>query len=55
MKLFNTIDTTFENFDSTVRGYLSKTFNNLGLNYSSSNIFGVIFEGIKGISQNIMF
>lgn len=55
MKLFDTLSTTFDNFDNTVRNYLSKTFNNLGLNYSSSQIFGVIFDGMKGIMQNIMF
>ena len=55
MKLFDIIDTTFENFDATVRNYLSKTFNDLGLNYSSSQIFGTIFDGMKGIMQNIMF
>ena len=55
MKLFNVIDTTFENFDSTVRNYLSKTFDDLGLNYTSSQIFGVVFDGMKGIMQNVMF
>lgn len=55
MKLFNIIDTTFENFDSTVKNYLSKTFNDLGMNYSSSQIFGVVFNGMKGIMQNVMF
>lgn len=55
MKLFSIMQTAFDNFDSTVRQYLSKTFNNLGLQYSHSQIFGVIFDGIKGIMQNIMF
>ena len=55
MKLFNIIDTTFENFDSTVKNYLSKTFNDLGMNYSSNQIFGIVFNGIKGIMQNVMF
>ena len=55
MKLFNVIDTAFENFDNTVRNYLSKTFDDLGLNYTSSQIFGVIFDGMKGIMQNVMF
>lgn len=55
MKLFKLIDTTFDNFDNTVRQYLSKTFNNLGREYSHSQIFGVIYDGIKGIMQNIMF
>lgn len=55
MKLFNIIDTTFENFDSTVRNYLSKTFDDLGINYTSSQIFGVVYNGIKGVMQNVMF
>lgn len=55
MKLFKILDTTFENFDNTVRNYLSKTFNDLGLNYTSNQIFGVIFDGIKGVMQNALF
>ena len=55
MKLFNVIDTSFEKFDETVRRYLSKTFNNLGLEYTHTQIFGVIYDGMKGIMQNIMF
>lgn len=55
MKLFKVMETTFDNFDSTVRTYLSKVFNSLGMQYSSSQIFGVIFDGIKGVMQNIMF
>ena len=55
MKLFNILDTTFDNFDNTVRNYLSKTFNDLGLNYTPNQIFGVIYEGIKGVMQNALF
>ena len=55
MKLFNVMDTSFEKFDDTVRRYLAKTFNNLGLEYTHTQIFGVIFDGMKGIMQNIMF
>ena len=55
MKLFKVIQTSFENFDKSVRDYLSKTFNNLGLEYTHNQIFGVIFDGIKGIMQNVMF
>ena len=55
MKLFTTYQTMFNNFDQTVRSYLSKTLNNLGLQYSHSQIFGVIFDGIKGIMQNMLF
>lgn len=55
MKLFEIMDTAFNNFDKTVRTYLQKTFNDLGYNYTHNQIFGVIFDGIKGIMQNIMF
>ena len=55
MKLFKLTETTFENYDNTVRSYLSKTLNSLGMQYTHSNIFGVIFDGVKGIMQNIMF
>ena len=55
MKLFKIIQTSFDNFDKSVRDYLSKTFNNLGLEYTHNQIFGVIFDGIKGIMQNVMF
>jgi len=55
MKLFRTIDLSFDKYDNTIRKYLSKTFNNLGLEYTHTQIFGVIFDGIKGVMQNIMF
>lgn len=55
MKLFEIMDTAFESFDNTVRTYLQKTFNDLGYNYTHNQIFGVIFDGIKGIMQNVMF
>ena len=49
------MDISFDKFDETVRRYLAKTFNNLGLDYTHTQIFGVIYDGIKGIMQNIMF
>lgn len=55
MKLFKITDTSFSNFDETVRRYLAKTLNTLGLEYTHTQIFGVIFDGMKGIMQNIMF
>jgi len=55
MNLFKKTELSFEKFDDTVRRYLAKTFNNLGLEYTHTQIFGVIFDGIKGIMQNIMF
>lgn len=55
MKLFNIIDTTFENFDATIKAYLTKALGTIGKEYSVSQIYGIIFEGIKGIMQNAMF
>lgn len=55
MGLFNVMETSFENFDNTVRQYLAKTFNSIGYQYTHNQIFGVIFDGVKGILQNAMF
>lgn len=55
MKLFKVIETSFENFDNTVRSYLSKALGAVGYQYSYSQIFATIFEGIKGVMQNAMF
>ena len=55
MKLFKVIETSYENFDNTIKNYLSKTLSTFGFDYSKSNIFGVIFEGIKGVLQNMLF
>ena len=55
MKLFKILDTTFNSFDDTVKVYLSKTLESLGDKYSHGQIFGVIFDGVKGVMQNAMF
>lgn len=55
MKLFKVIETSYKNFDQSIKTYLSKTLGTIGEQYSKSNIFGVIFEGIKNVLQNMMF
>lgn len=55
MKLFNVMDTAFDNFDRSVQTFLSKTLGNLGIEYTHSQLFGIVFDAIKGIMQNIMF
>ena len=55
MKLFKLIETNFDNYDLTIRTYLSKVLNNLGMQYTHTQIFGVIFDGIKGVMQNLLF
>ena len=55
MRLFNIIDTSFTRFDNTVQTYLQKTMSALGIPYTNNNIFGVIFNVLKGVTQNAMF
>ena len=55
MRLFNVIDTQFERFDNTIQTYLQKTLASLGINYTNSQIFGAIFNAVKGVIQNAMF
>jgi hypothetical protein len=54
MKLFSNVQTSFENFDATIKTYLAKTFNSIGLQYTHNQLFGIIFDGIKGVMQNAM-
>lgn len=55
MKLFEILATTFERFDDTVDSYLRKALGAAGQDYSGSQLFNVIFTGIKGVMQNAMF
>lgn len=55
MRIFNILETSYENFDNTIRNFLSKSFGELGQYYTKGNIFGNILEVIKGVVQNVMF
>ena len=55
MKLFNLMQTAYQNFDSTVNNYLTKVMNGLGMSGSHTQIFKLLFDGIKGVMQNAMF
>ena len=55
MNLFKKTELSFDKFDQTIKRYLAKTFNNLGLEYTHTQIFGIIYDGIKGVMENIMF
>ena len=55
MKLFKLAETSFKNYDDTVKNYLSKVLGNVGASYSNSHIYSAIYEGIKGVMQNAMF
>lgn len=55
MRLFSLLSTTYSEFDNTVKDFLTKAFNGLGQSYSKSSIYGVVFQAIKGVMENIMF
>lgn len=55
MKLFSLMSTAFDNFDDTIKAYLSRTLGSIGIQYTHSQIFGVIFDGLRGVMQNVMF
>lgn len=55
MRLFKLMDVAFDRYDDSVRKYLQKTFTSLGLQYTHSQVFGVIFDGLKGMLENMLF
>lgn len=55
MRLFTVMSTAYETFDNTIRKYLNTAFNTIGMSGSNVKIYNIIFNGIKGIMQNIMF
>lgn len=55
MRLFSLMQTAYNNFDETVNNYLARVFDSIGLNANHSQIFTIIFDGVKGIMQNAMF
>ncbi len=55
MKLFKLLETTYENFDETMKSYLMKAFASFNQAYSDSSIYNIILNGVKGVMQNIMF
>lgn len=55
MRLFNLLETTYDNFENTMKSFLIKVFSGYGQTYSESSIYGIILQGIKGVMQNIMF
>ena len=55
MKLFDNLSVAFDRFDDTIQSYIQKALNSSGVAYSKSSVYGIIFSGVKGIMQNIMF
>lgn len=55
MRLFKLMSTAFSQFDNTVENFLTKAFNSMGLQYNRSQIFEIIFTGIKGVMENAVF
>lgn len=55
MKLFTIMQTAFENYDTSIQTYLTRVLGEVGMEYSNNQIFGIIFNGMKGIMENVMF
>lgn len=55
MRLFNLIETAYENFNNTINAYLKKTLEGFGIRYSNNQIFGALLTAINGVIQNAMF
>lgn len=55
MNLFKVTQTSFDKFDDTIKTYLQKMLGAMGIQHSNKQILYIIFNGIKGIMQNVMF
>lgn len=55
MRIFNILETSYSNFTETITNYLNKMYGGLGQAYTKASVIGAIFEGIKGVMQNMMF
>lgn len=49
------MQTAYNNFDETVNKYLNKVFNSIGFSSGHTQIFKIIYDGVKGVMQNAMF
>ena len=54
MKLFSLIQLKYNEFETAVRDYLSKTLSNLGAPTSNSSVFGQIINVVSSVTQNIL-
>jgi hypothetical protein len=54
MKLFKALELSYDQYSTTVKNYLSKTFSNFGVKYNNSTIFGQIISVIEATVQNIL-
>lgn len=54
MKIFNLIQLKWDEFNTQVRSYLSKSLGESGQNFGPSQIYGLIMSVINGVTQNMM-
>lgn len=54
MKIFNLLQTQYNNFTSLVKSYLSKTLSEFDSSYGNSTIFGQLINVLGNVVQNIM-
>lgn len=54
MRIFNLIQTKYNQIDTAVKNYLSKTLNNYNTSYGNNTIFGQLINVLNGVVQNMM-
>lgn len=54
MKLFNLLQTQYNNFTSNIKNYLSKSLSDFDSSYGNSTIFGQLINVLGNVVQNIM-
>ncbi len=55
MNLFSKLDISIDKFDNSIQTYLKKALGSMNIEYNGTELYSVIFKGIKGIVQNLMF
>ena len=54
MKIFNLLETQYNNLTISVKNYLSKTLSDFNTSYGNNTVFGQIINVLSAAVQNIM-
>lgn len=54
MKVFNLLQTKYQEFNESVKAYISKTLSDFGTTYGNNTVFGQLINVVGSVVQNIM-
>ena len=54
MKVFNLLQIKYQEFNESVKAYISKTLSDFGTTYGNNTIFGQLINVVGSVVQNIM-